>query len=451
MSPMTPSRRYPGSTRAHGTRADQTTVRRSNLAVVMRDVAATPTSSRATIARQTGLTRATVSSLVAELIELGLLCETDEGDAPPRVGRPAQQLRLGDAPVAVGLEVNVDYLAAVVEDLRGGLLHERRVFVDNRCSAPGRVLDRLAAMAREAIAVAEAAGRVPVGVAVALPGLVEVDSGTLLRAPNLDWSRLRVVDEMQARLPGLTLRVENESNLAALAEHWLGVAGGLGSFICVFGDVGVGSGIYVDGELYRGTHGFGGEVGHIVVAPDGPPCACGSRGCLESFVGQEAIARRAGLDVPSGERTQNLTAELVRRAELGDPAVVASLRTAGEVLGVGLSSAVNLFDLDAVVLGGCFGPLAPWLADEVRAALRARVLSAEWSACDVLPSAVGELAAVRGAAALILREVVASPWTVAGRLGRPFADTSSSSTSHRMRREEVRRSGSQTAVPAGAV
>ena len=407
---MTFDRTHPATARA-----DQTTVRRANLGVVLRHVAGVGPCSRARVAAETGLTRGTVSSLVAELIELGLLRETGEDESPGRVGRPAQTLELAGEVVAVGLELNVDYLAVSLEDLTGRVRYERRVFVDNRLSASGPVLDRLARMARRALAAAEQQGLLPVGVAVAAPGLVEVASGTLLRAPNLGWTRLALADELRRRLPGLPVRVENESNLAALAEHWQGSARGLKSFICVFGEIGVGGGIYVDGELYRGSHGFGGELGHVTVEPEGAPCACGSRGCLETVVGQEAIARRCGVAIVGNGRMQSVTDELVRRAEAGDAAVLGTLDGVGSTLGIALASAVNLFDLDAVVLGGCFGPLSPWLVESVRRSLRDRVLSAEWSACEVRASALGELAAVRGAAALILRDVLAAPWSVAER------------------------------------
>jgi len=408
--PMTFDRLRPSAVRS-----DQTTVRRSNLGVVLQQVAAAGRCSRARIAAETGLTRGTVSSLVAELIDLELLRETGEDESPGRVGRPAQTLELGDVAVAIGLEVNVDYLAVSVEDLTGRIRYERRVFVDNRRSAAGPVLDRLARMARRALQETERQRRLVVGAGVAVPGLVEVASGALLRAPNLGWSRLDLADELRRRLPGLPLRVENEANLAALAESWLGSVRGVRSFICVFGEIGVGAGIFVDGELHRGAHGFGGEFGHITVDRDGAVCACGSRGCLETLVGQEVIARAAGIPIPSGGRTRSVTDELVRRATDGDPEVLAELELAGITLGDALASAVNLFDLDAVVLGGCFGPLSPWLVGAVEEALKRRVLSAEWSTCRVFGSALGELAAVRGAAALVLREVLGAPWLVGER------------------------------------
>jgi predicted NBD/HSP70 family sugar kinase len=272
-------------------------------------------------------------------------------------------------------------------------------------------------MARQAIDAAAQEGLFAAGVAVALPGLVEVKTGTLLRAPNLGWSGIVIAEELRRRLGPRPVRVENEANLAALAEHWQGAAQGLRSFICVFGEVGVGAGIFVDGGLFRGAHGFGGEFGHLTLDPTGETCACGSRGCLETFVGQEAIARRAGVDSAAGGRTQSITDELVRRASSGDGRTLDSLREAGRLLGIGLASAVNLLDVDAIVLGGCFGPLAPWLEDRIRAVLDERVLSARWSACELRASELGETAAVRGAAALTLSAVIAEPWTMARRRG----------------------------------
>ena len=398
--------------RSATTRADQTTVRRANLGVVMQHVARSGPRSRARIAAETGLTRGTVSSLVTELIELELLRQTGEDERPGGVGRPAQTLELHDRVVAVGLEVNVDYLAVCVEDLTGTVRHERCVYTDNRRSSPGPVLTRLARMARQAIDVAEHEGLLVAGIAVALPGLVEVKTGTLLRAPNLGWSGIAIADELRRRIGPVPVRVENEANLAAIAEHWQGAAQGLQSFVCVFGEVGVGAGIFVDGELFRGAHGFGGELGHLTLDPAGETCACGSRGCLETYVGQEVIARRAGVDTADGGRTQSITDELVRRARSGDERTLASLDEAARLLGIGLASAVNLFDVDAIVLGGCFGPLAPWLEDRIRAMLDERVLAARWSVCELRASELGETAAVQGAAALTLSGVIAEPWTM---------------------------------------
>jgi predicted NBD/HSP70 family sugar kinase len=413
--------------------ADQTTVRRANLGVVLRHVASTGSRSRAQIAAETGLTRGTVSSLVSELIARDLLRETGETTSPRGIGRPGAALEVSDVVVGVGLEVNVDYIAVSVEDLAGLVRYERRFNRDNRGSTASVVLDRIGTAARGALDAAALEGLRPVGVTVAVAGLVEEASGAVVLAPNLGWVDLPVAAELEARL-GLPVVVENESNLAALAEHWTGAAVGLDDFVCVFGEVGVGGGIVLGGRLFRGTHGFGGEFGHISVDPEGRACACGSRGCVETLVGQESIARAAGISPVAG-RPRSLTDELVRRAEEGAPGVVRALDDAGRWLGVALASAFNLLDLQAVVLGGCFGPLAPWLADGVRSTLEQRSLAARSGSFVVLPSAFGDGAAVRGAAALPLRRVLDAPWSVAtnGRRGNGHAPASAPVR----RREEV--------------
>ena len=204
-------------------RADQSTVRRANLGVVLRDILAAGACSRADVAARTGLTRGTVSSLVGELVDLGFVRETGETAAPKRVGRPGVTLELADVMVGVGLEVNVDYVAVSVEDFTGTVRYERRSYRDNRGSAPGPVLDRLGRAARSALDAAAEQGLRPIGIAVAVPGLVEEASGTVVFAPNLGWHGIPVAAELEKRL-GLPVLVENESNLAALAEHWTGAA-----------------------------------------------------------------------------------------------------------------------------------------------------------------------------------------------------------------------------------
>jgi predicted NBD/HSP70 family sugar kinase len=412
---------------SRASRADQTTVRRANLGVVLAHVAEHGPCTRARVAAETGLTRGTVSSLVAELIDLQVLREAGEVAPTGGVGRPGVTLELADAVGALGLEVNVDYLHVYVEDLTGAVRYEDRVYGDHRGSCPGPVLDELASLSNDAIDEIEATGLRVVGVTLALPGLVRADTGTLLNAPNLGWTDVPVAAELESRLGGRSVRVDNEANLAAVAEHVRGAAIGCRDFICVFGEVGIGAGIFLGGRLFRGTRGFGGELGHFTVDPAGAPCACGSRGCLETVVGQEAIARQVGIELSPGGRTRSVTEELVRRALERDDAVRRSLADAARTLGTALASAVNLFDVGAVVLGGCFGPLAPWLLDGVRDALEEHVLSWRARPVEVYASTLGEGAPVRGAAAESLRQVLVAPWSALG--GEPLAVTTGAGTS----------------------
>jgi predicted NBD/HSP70 family sugar kinase len=402
-------RQAPGA--ANG-RVDQRSIRRANLSTVLRHVATDGPRSRATIALETGLNKTTVSSLVAELVAADLLVETGEDEQPGSVGRPARTVRLhGEAIAAVGLEVNVDYVAVCVSDLSGRILQRRRVEADNARSRPAPVLTTLARLGRRAIAAAEADGPRVVGAVLALPGLVDLRGSTLVVAPNLGWRDARAADELARRLdrPGLAVGIDNEANLAALAEHWEGAARDLRTFVCVTGDVGIGAGVLVGGELFRGNHGFGGELGHVMVDPDGEPCACGSHGCLETVAGQAAVIRRAGIPF---DGARPALAELLSRARAGDERALASLEQAGRALGIALSAAVNLLDPEAVIVGGYLTPFFAWLADPVRAELSRRVLASSYNGCELRPAALADEAAARGAAASVLRSVLADPTLV---------------------------------------
>jgi predicted NBD/HSP70 family sugar kinase len=394
-------------------RADPTAVRRANLGVVLGHIAASGPISRARVASDTGLNKSTVSSLVAELAGLRLVRE-DVDRRVASIGRPATPVMVTGTTVAVGLEVGVDGLTVCLEDLTGALRYAVRKDCDLRDSEPYSTLRQLATLAGDALSYARAHGLRVVGLGVGLPGIVDASRGQLLRAPNLGWQEVDVARELGRLLPlgTLSIAVENEANLAALAELWVGGAQGLKGFIHVTGEVGVGSGIVIDGQLFRGSRGYAGELGHVAVRQDGAACACGSRGCLETVVGIEAIRERAGMPPRPGTGQLAIAIELAQQAAAGDPCTVAALEEAAEALGIALSSAINLIDLEVVFLGGFLTPLAPWLARPVREALARRVLSSAWSTFDVKVSALGAHAAARGAAAVILRVILERPWLV---------------------------------------
>ncbi len=398
--------------------ANQRAVRRHNLGVVLRHVSERGPRSRATIATETGLNKTTVSSLVTELMELDLLVERGL-EQRGTVGRPGQVVQLaGGGVAALGLEINVDYLAVRALDLTGAERHRSLDVRDNRRVEVGEVLDRLGALAGAALEAVHGEGLRPVGATVALPGLVDAASGALLVAPNLGWNDVQVVDELHERLAGppFPLAADNEANLAALAELWEGTARGLSDVLYLSGEIGVGAGIIVRGELFRGAQGFGGEFGHMTLDPNGKACACGSRGCLETLAGLEALLETAGLDAREVATTTGSgepVADLAARARMGDERALAALRDAGHWLGIGIASAANLLNFQAVVLGGFFAQLATWLASPIARELDSHVLASDWGVPRLLPSTLGPEAAVRGAAALSLRRILSDPASAA--------------------------------------
>ncbi len=398
-------------------RAGQRSIRRQNLALVLREAMDNGPRSRAGLSEAVGLTRSTVSSLVGELIARGLLLERDL-ERPGTVGRPGRLVAVSDTTVvALGLEINVDYLAACVLDLTGNVRYEQFLRHDNRKVPVDAVLDALADLGRRALDSVEGEGLIAVGTTLAVPGLVDTASGLLLTAPNLGWGPLSLAEEVGRRLgrPQHYVTVENEANLAALAELSHGQGQAWGDFVRISGEIGVGGALVVDGELLRSGSGLGGEIGHITVDPNGPPCSCGSRGCLEQKVGQEALLRAAGVETVIGTSValpDGGMSMLVQSARRGDAATLSALEDAGTALGLACATVVNLFAPNTVVLGGIYSPLLPWLSGPLRAELERRAFLTGHSHVDVVGSQLGAYAAVRGAASLALRAVCADPFLV---------------------------------------
>ncbi|MEU6065282.1 ROK family transcriptional regulator [Streptomyces sp. NPDC047082] len=376
-------------------------MRRRNLARVMHAVSAEGPLSRAAVASRIGLTRAAVSTLVDELIRTGLLEELGP-ERPGRVGRPGSALAVsGHGPAGIGAEVGVDHLAVCAVDLRGVVRARAVRHGANRGRAPGPVIRELTALVRRVVAEAERERLWPAGLAVAVPGLVARDARTVVRAPNLDWNDT----DLGALLStGIPLTVDNEANFGALAELWLGEHTP-GDFLHVSAEIGIGAAVVVNGQLLRGTRGFAGELGHVPVRPDGPPCPCGGRGCLEQYAGEEAVLRAAGL-----EPGEDLVGLLARRAEEGDEDVRRALRDAGAALGIALTGAVNLLDPESVVLGGALAGLSPWLLPSLERELADRTAG---PACPVSVSRMGSEGPLLGAAHSVVRAVLDDPAMVA--------------------------------------
>ena len=399
-------RRGSGSLRVPGgpeRAARQGSLREHNLSLVLAEVMDAPVPlSRADVSVATGLTRATVSALVDRLLAAGLVAEL-EPVAAQRAGRPAVPLVPAPRSVAaVGMEVNVDYLGVRAVDLAGGVLSERIERGDFRGSDPVVVLDRLAEIAGEVLALLSSSGMRVAGTALALPGLVDRVTGPLRLAPNLGWRDVDVVALMSRHpvLAGLPPRLANEANLAARAESQARRGLADESFVYVSGEIGIGGAIVLDGEIFAGRHGWSGEIGHIVLGSTGP---FDEGGTLEHYAGQDALMDGAGIPRELGLRA------LVDAADAGEPAATAALARAGEALGVALSNVVNVVDVGEIVLGGNYHRLIEHVRAPMLAQLERRVLAAPWGRIEVTAARAGDFPAMTGGALAVLRLLVADP------------------------------------------
>ncbi|WP_019854339.1 ROK family transcriptional regulator [Actinopolyspora mortivallis] len=393
-------------------RLDQHTVRRNNLVRVLEEVRASRARSRSELATRTGLSKATVSGLVTELIERRLLRESGRHHAGG-VGRPGRLLELdGSTVAALGVEVNAHCLAVRGVDLAGRVLSERRMGCDTPRAGAEQAVGELARLAGKVLGEVERSGARLAGIGVAVPGIVDVPNGIVRHAPNLLWRDVPIASWLRRWLAldeRHTVVVDNEANLAALAE-FNQPDNTADDLVSLTGEVGVGAGVVTGRRLLRGSAGSTGEIGHVPVVADGRACGCGQHGCLETRIGLEAAVRAAAPDLIGTARDPARQARiLLRRAEEGDPRALSGLDEVGHWLGVGISIVVNLFNPSLVVLGGYFAAVAAHVLPRATRELRARVVAGQAAACPVTASAFGFTAAVRGGANIIVEEVLDDP------------------------------------------
>lgn len=395
-------------------------VRASNMSTVLRNILASPGEvTRAGLSQRTGMTRATISRLVDDLVSAGLVRELEPGDGGGR-GRPANRLTPAEgSAVALGVEVDVASLDVTLVDIAGRELGHRRIERDFADSAPE---ETMALAAREAHTLLEGAlpdGALFLGTGVGLPGLVS--PSRLALAPNLGWRDIPH-DQLLAPLADLNpVVVANEADLAAYAVAYTrpGVAGGPSTFVYVSGEVGVGAGVIVDHRPMSGARAWSGEIGHMCADPNGPLCRCGARGCLEAYLGVRALAEHVGAPAGSGAIGILRCAGLVDEAgaktsgSLGvgveQERAQAVLAEAGAALGRVLSGVINAMDIPHVVLGGAVAELSGALLDPAREEIETRTLQAPWSSpiVEVLPDSAS--LTVRGAAFRVLDALVDDP------------------------------------------
>lgn len=408
---------YAGPRARRAAPADQATVRRNNLGLVLKHLRDAGPRSRARIAQDTGLNKATVSSLVAELTDRRLVSAGDV-DRAGSVGRPGVMVELaGQCVCGIGVELNVDYVAVLVLDLRGEVLFEERLAVDVPSAGVDRTLDEVASLVRVAVEAAAARGARPAGLTVAVAGLVRSVDGVVILAPNIGWRDVPVLDGLRDRLDvDFPIRVENDANLSAIAEWAMGAEARTPDLVYLTGEVGVGGGVIVAGQLLRGAGGLSGEVGHTALGDPDAVCGCGRTGCWETVVGLAALLHAvADDDDPVHDHTRDLEtrlAEVAARAAAGDERTLAALHRVGTSLGAGAAVLINVFNPQVVLLGGYFAVLGEHLMEPVMAELEARVLGPGAAGARVVLSTLGFTAAVRGGAHVALESVFDDPTLV---------------------------------------
>ncbi|HMK96522.1 MAG TPA: ROK family transcriptional regulator [Acidimicrobiales bacterium] len=382
--------------------------------------------SRADVARATGLSPATVSAIVSELIDNGLVSEVGQGKS--RGGRPPLVLRINDERnYAVGLKLMPNGIFLVITDIRAEVLYSEMAEIDwspvsgdSTLSArgggggPESVLDRICLVIEGSAARAGVGMENVVGVGIALPGVVDSESGTCLYSPDFGWRDVPVSVPIARRL-GRPVLTDNDVNALTVAEQWFGRGRGVDDFVVVYAGEYVGAGIVVEGIVYRGAGGAAGELGHLPVQGEPTTCRCGLQGCLETVSSDGAVRRSVAGAIEAGRATAlvglspaQLTIEAVgAAAEAGDEVAAEAVQRAGRMLGLGIASVVNLLNPRLVILTGSQAGSSRW--ESAIIVVRERSFAGIDRDIDFFVDSVDDVDWARGAACIVLGELFSAP------------------------------------------
>lgn len=382
------------------------TVRRANLGAIVRELHLRGPQSRSELVARTGLTRTAIRALIGELVAGDLVVE-ERGAPVGAPGRPSPRVRPRPGGVAVlAVMIAVDSLAAALVGVGGSPIARVRIPRPRGHLSLDEIVGDVTELVRRLPAFEARRGDI-IGVGVAMAGLVRRDDGSVSSAPNLGWRDEPLGQRLAAALAlDVPVHVGNEADLGAMAELRRGAARGADDLLLLWGEVGVGGGIIVDGKALTGVAGFAGEVGHMPLNPAGAICGCGSVGCWETEIGERALLRLAGRAEDGG--LEEVEAVLVA-ARAGEAQALAALEHVGRWLGLGLAGLVNVLNPRVVVLGGLFARAYPFIEAAIEAELDRLALRGPRGLVRVTPGALDIDAPLIGAAELALEPFLSDP------------------------------------------
>lgn len=375
------------------TTGDQALIKRINTAIVLESILRGAPLSRAQISEQSGLNKATVSSLVQDLIDGSLVREIGIGQSSG--GRKPVLLDfVSTSGYAVGVDLGVNYIRGVLTDLRGNIVAEWTASLNPAETDVAGTMEQLCGCIESLIGEAPASAYGIVGIGVGVPGLVD-ESGTILFAPNLKWRDVPLQRMLTDKF-SLPVTIDNEANMGALGEQKYGAGRSISNLIYVSVGMGIGTGLILHKTLYKGASGFSGEMGHLSVEAHGKSCTCGNRGCWELYASELALLEQAD---PLGiDSLDNLLAA----ANEGRQDVLDLFSNIGEYLGIGIANIVNVFNPDAVVIGNRMSRARPWLESALRQTVEQRALGFHLRKVQLLFAELGERSSMMGAAEMAI-------------------------------------------------
>ncbi|HHF98015.1 MAG TPA: ROK family transcriptional regulator [Candidatus Aerophobetes bacterium] len=391
------------------------TIKRMNKALILRTINKEGAISRAELSRKTSLSMPTIMKIVDELKEEGLIIEA--GVAPSIGGRPPKVIKLNPkGAYAIGVKILPNELRVVVANLRNNFV-ARRVETISPFSGYRKILAQLKDAIREVTYRSRVNFRQILGIGIGVPGIVNSSSnGKVIFAPNLrGWENVSLASDIEKEFD-VPVFIENEARVSALAEKWYGIARGVENFVCIDVAVGIGAGIVIDGELYRGHGNLAGEIGHLVVVKNGPVCNCGKRGCLETVASNTAIINMVRNNPTSTimrlckESENSITMkEIIKAVKVGDKECEKYIKRAAVYLGRAIGYLINIIDPEMIIINGEITLAGDVFFDPLKREIDKSAFRAGKILPKIVTSGLGEDVGLIGASSLVIRNIFKGP------------------------------------------
>lgn len=389
-------------------------IRAINQFNILNSIRGRGTVSRSEIADITGQSRASVTTITAQMIEKGLIFEKKTEVTGER-GRNRVLLALNpDAAFVVGIKLAADQVSCAVCDMQGETRSSIVKAENFRQRSVEFIIDFIEELIGETVEKAGLTLSSISGIGIAVPGVVDFHTGTCHWSPLYDAGDVPLRDRLYERLKIKTY-IENDANTLTLAHQWFGEGKGIDNFLVVTIEEGVGMGIITNGQLYRGTRGFAGEMGHVLVDPEGEYCVCGKRGCLATVLGGLAFVREAERMAERGLWSRKNDSaitfkEVISAAKAGEEALAGILQNAGQYLGIGLSVLINIFNPEKIIISGKGTEAGDLMFKPMNEAVKKHTVEDLFALTTIVVPEWKYTAWAKGAASLVLQELYKSPF-----------------------------------------
>ncbi|MCM3600462.1 ROK family transcriptional regulator [Robertmurraya korlensis] len=373
---------------------NQQVVKKNNKALVLQLIMEKEPISRADIAQVSGLNKATVSSLVNELLAADLVYESGPGESSG--GRRPVILHFNKiAGYSIGIDIGVNYVLCVLTDLKGNIVIERNQAVHKTPYAA--TIEIVKEMIHSLIAEMPSSRYGIVGIGVGVPGIVNKE-GSVLLAPNLGWKNTQIKKDLED-LFHVPVIVENEANAGAFGEQQFGIGQDYQNIIYISAGIGIGVGIILNKELYQGKNGFSGEMGHMIIDINGKPCNCGSKGCWEAYASEQALLEKAG-------ENRNSLENLIQLASSEDKNAQNLFEEIGAYLGYGINNIINTFNPDQVIIGNRLSMAKEWIEHPILSTIENHSLTYHQNEFQLDFSKLGKYSIAIGMSAFVVENFI---------------------------------------------